>query len=85
MGKLALTFNVNMMLEYLIGQTDKERAQAIACIEHTLFAQYARVIRTHHKKRINVRVFDSGLKEFLPANDDDAVQLGYTIAIYVLA
>jgi pyruvate,orthophosphate dikinase len=77
-GKLDLTFNTSVVLEYLVSRSAADKQEKLRCLENYLKAQYAKILRGYHKKRVTVRLFDGSMSDFLPSSEEEAALGTYT-------
>ena len=83
MGNLSITPNPSIAMEYLTCKITEQRQTALKALESSLKAQYSRVLRAYHKRRVTVRLFDTNMTNFVPSNDGEAAMVGSSMNLAV--
>ena len=83
-GNLSIAFNPTIVIEYLTSKTSEQKEVALKALESSLKAQYSRILRAYHRKRVTVRLFDINMSNFVPSNDEEAAMVGSSMNLAVI-
>ena len=82
-GNLSITPNPTIVMEYLTCKVTEQKQVALKALEYSLKAQYSRILRAYHKRRVTIRLFDTNMANFVPSNDDEAAMVGSSMNLAV--